>query len=559
MPTIHTGEPQQLSLFLRTDGNTHEPERGNPVIAPILLNEPAAERSPLQQVAAPSRKPKVVKKQEPTQEAAFLELYGKLKEAEAQRDGKAVLSLIGISHFNLSRQHSLWIGGNRTAYVCWRFLTKEQILFSQCDIQIREDEHNVTFSEIVTHHQYHRTHELETVYAAYVSPETATTSMIPIKLAFNEPYGQNDSFATATMETLEIGKPIVPSKLLKNVIYVQPITEIMSILREKKPYIIDWLNADAQLDVKVYLKAPWLETLYKAGYTALVSQFLYVGMMLRTDKSVEAFNRLCGPGTRPKDIFKCSKSVYTVLKDEADITIWDTLRKLEKKEQVTGDAVTIIYNMNLDCKSLNHVNTILGQKRNGRPIFTITSLVNYLNRLDMYEALVPSFALSILSDYLLMCSQLNMPPRVDGDSLRREHDIAARLCRERRNRIREEQMREWAEKERRAIEEGNTKLSRASYREDIFFVRPITEYNDLLNEAIQQDNCVAAYADRIASGKSRIFTMRETAHPERSLVTIELSPDCRTIRQKYLARNQVIRNKAINDFIERWHKQLNAA
>ena len=49
------------------------------------------------------------------------------------------------------------------------------------------------------------------------------------------------------------------------------------------------------------------------------------------------------------------------------------------------------------------------------------------------------------------------------------------------------------------------------------------------------------------------------ASSDKSLVTIELSPDCKTIRQKFLAHNQVIRNKAINDFIDRWHRQLNAA
>jgi len=52
--------------------------------------------------------------------------------------------------------------------------------------------------------------------------------------------------------------------------------------------------------------------------------------------------------------------------------------------------------------------------------------------------------------------------------------------------------------------------------------------------------------------------MRETAHPEKSLVTIELSPDCKTIRQKYLAHNQQIRNKSMTEFIERWYRQLKA-
>ena len=189
-------------------------------------------------------------------------------------------------------------------------------------------------------------------------------------------------------------------------------------------------------------------------------------------------------------------------------------------------------------KELDTLNSILGIRHNDKPVFTVTTLVNYLNRLDMYEAISTQEALPLLNDYLHMCRSLNMPPRIDGDSLKREHDIAARLTREQRNRIAEEEMRKHKEQEQREIEEGNSKLARAEYHENIYFIRPITDYNDLLDEAIQQDNCVASYASRIARGESRIFTMRETAHPEKSLVTIELSPDCKTIRQKYLARNQ---------------------
>ena len=96
------------------------------------------------------------------------------------------------------------------------------------------------------------------------------------------------------------------------------------------------------------------------------------------------------------------------------------------------------------------------------------------------------------------------------------------------------------------------------YHENVYFVRPITEYDDLLDEAAQQHNCVASYADRIAKRQSRIFTMRETAHPEKSLMTIELSPDCRTVRQKYLAYNHPVHNRSMTEFIDRWMKQLNS-
>ena len=46
--------------------------------------------------------------------------------------------------------------------------------------------------------------------------------------------------------------------------------------------------------------------------------------------------------------------------------------------------------------------------------------------------------------------------------------------------------------------------------------------------------------------------MREVAHPDRSLITIEMAPNGKTIRQKYLAYNKPIHNKSQSEFIERW-------
>ncbi|WP_080678410.1 PcfJ domain-containing protein [Ruminococcus albus] len=80
--------------------------------------------------------------------------------------------------------------------------------------------------------------------------------------------------------------------------------------------------------------------------------------------------------------------------------------------------------------------------------------------------------------------------------------------------------------------------------------------DDLLDEATQQHNCVASYAQSIAEGRSLIYVMREKKAPEKSLITIELTPKTHKIRQKLLAYNCPIRNKAQTEFIERWHKHV---
>ena len=121
------------------------------------------------------------------------------------------------------------------------------------------------------------------------------------------------------------------------------------------------------------------------------------------------------------------------------------------------------------------------------------------------------------------------------------------------------------------------KMKKYDYTEGVYFVRGIRSHDDLLDEANQQHNCVAAYGSRIANGSSYIYVLREVAKPDKSLITIELSPDGRNIRQKYLeaeiwimavepspygrniiqkylAYNQPVRNRSQSEFIDRWMK-----
>lgn len=359
------------------------------------------------------------------------------------------------------------------------------------------------------------------------------------------------------VRSMDLGRWAAPKKAEQNILFVQTDDELMHILREKKPWITAWLN-EKNYSLRAYLSAPWLETLDKAGYR--FAKVFLTGQALRWEDNTryQHLNLLVQPGTKPKDIFKTTKTVYSTLKEDENLQTWDIYRRMCKTGKLNQDTVKQVYDAGYTPKDLEYVSTILGVKYNDRNVFTWTSLINYLGRIDMYEAIDRREGLPILADYLSMCRQLEMEPRTDGDSLKREHDIAARLIRERRNEQQAQQMREAEERLRREIAEGAIKKGRLAYSERVYTVKPITDYDTLIDEARQQHNCVASYADRIAKGTSVICTMRETASPERSLVTIELSPDLRTIRQKFLAYNQPIRSKAISDFIDRWMHQIHA-
>ena len=327
------------------------------------------------------------------------------------------------------------------------------------------------------------------------------------------------------------------TKLMVDVTILQNETELFDILQKVNPYTAEWAR-ETGVDPQILLMAPHIETLCKAGYEFAKAFHSFNNI---NEESCTLFNRLCQVGTKPKNIFKTNKAIYSILKNESNLDIWDCYRRLDKTGKIKSDNVEVIYNQGFGVKDLGYINSILAKRYNGKPVFTWNTLVNYLGRLDTFEAIERKEAFVLLDDYLSMCNQLQMEPRIDGDSLKREHDIAARNCRNMRNEILSRQMTENCEV-----------MKKYNYSESIYFIRAILSYDDLLEEAKQQHNCVASYGQRIASGHSYIYVMREVAHPDRSLITIEMAPNGKTIRQKYLAYNKPIHNKSQSEFIERW-------
>lgn len=332
--------------------------------------------------------------------------------------------------------------------------------------------------------------------------------------------------------------------------YVQNEDEIRAILAEAKPWIIQWIDENSY-DIFRYLGAPWMETLCKAGYRFALN---FMGNGTRNDSTyIEYINRLTQPGTKPKTIFKTEKFVYVTLKDECDLMVWDIYRRIVKNGRLNQDTIRQAYDKHYRNKELERIGSILKATWDGRPVFTWNSLMNYLGRLETYEGFHKNtdYALELLADTLKMWHQLGMAPRIDSDSLDREHRVASVLCRQKRD---EEEARKMAEQRERVKD----KLPRLEYHEDVYFIRPIFDYDELIDEATQQNNCLACYADRIARNETFILQMRETHHPEKSLISIELSPDMKYIRQKYLAHNQPIRSRSQSEFIDRWFRQLHA-
>lgn len=356
-------------------------------------------------------------------------------------------------------------------------------------------------------------------------------------------YLNDDSSMKVEMDPIE-WKSV--NKIIYPCVCVQDGVDVDLILKVSNPYGYQWLQNSNYQNLKNHpefvLMAPELELIDKAGYSIVIE----INDKIHSGKTsiYDSFNRVCQQGRNINEIFKTTKAVYSTLKDEADICAWDVYRKLDKTGRISGDNVKILYEGHYDAKQLDQLNSILCKKYHGKSVFTWDSLINYLERVDTFEAIERDEALMLISDYLDMCRLLDVEPKIDGDSLKREHDVMARMCRYKRQEIYNEGI-------KRVAEENSI----YNYSDGSYTIRICENYDDLIDEAQQQHNCVACYASKIANESSLIFFMRRTCTPERSLITVEISPEGK-IRQKYLAYNKTVKSISQNEFLKAWQKRV---
>ncbi|MBP1562068.1 MAG: PcfJ domain-containing protein [Oscillospiraceae bacterium] len=88
-----------------------------------------------------------------------------------------------------------------------------------------------------------------------------------------------------------------------------------------------------------------------------------------------------------------------------------------------------------------------------------------------------------------------------------------------------------------------------------YAIAPLMTWGELYNESKYLRHCVATYADRYAKGSCIILGVRNANSPKVPMVTVELSPDLKHIRQARGYKNGTP-CEAVKAFIEEWHKQL---
>lgn len=354
--------------------------------------------------------------------------------------------------------------------------------------------------------------------------------------------------------------------------YYEPTEKMMNALAKKYPYsAVDilfpeeemedktrwyWkpnysLNAKKALYYKLYSEMPQLEQVIKAGYDkAIRAAFSYSyysrNYNITSSSFLSDLKRNFKSGTNIKDICKIPSFAYEYFKNIPTLSEWNEMRIVVQKYLTTKEQFDAYVTLNN-----RFPGSMASMMKKAKPLlnsgyYTPEQLLNYLNRVDLYQAIYPEEALAIIQDYISMCKQIGAEPDVNTNSLKREHDVMQRNFWSMRQQINEEK---FAEKVK-----GYKKFEFSTKQYCI--IAPETA-SDIINEGKNQRNCVGSYVNSVASGRSVVLFLRETKNVNKSLVTIEIDPKTYTIRQKYMACNMPITNKNILNFITKWEKYLN--
>lgn len=175
--------------------------------------------------------------------------------------------------------------------------------------------------------------------------------------------------------------------------------------------------------------------------------------------------------------------------------------------------------------------------------YTAKALFSYIDILKTYEALDDiRYVMCELYDYATMMKEISDKFDKYPRNFLTTHKIACRNY----NRLKKE----FSEKMFRSRIIKEYECSFGDYQ----FIYPKTT-QEIKDEAVQQNNCVASYIDDVIDGKCHIMFLRKKATPDTSLVTIEIRHDM-IVQAKRKFNNPV--TEAEQAIINAWNKKFSS-
>lgn len=301
----------------------------------------------------------------------------------------------------------------------------------------------------------------------------------------------------------------------------------------------------------LYLQYPQIEQLVKCGLQEIVLNW--------ANDSSPLYQRSFKKGNNINEITKLPKFAWQSLKNKgiSDIKIWNELRVWIQKDNLTKDQLDTVLNLNItEAQTIKLIRGILNSEYDGKKLYTLDSLLNYLERVDMYQAINTNDSIVILRDYIRMALECGVKPLTDSNSLKREHDVVMRNY----HILMKEKRQEFQDSLGECFADRGEELSKYEFSNTELIVISPKCIDDLIKEGSNNHNCVASYFENFAKGQSNIFFIRKKDAPDDSYITIELNSDFSKIKQAFYSSNREITNQNDLYFINSWiehNKQIN--
>ena len=220
----------------------------------------------------------------------------------------------------------------------------------------------------------------------------------------------------------------------------------------------------------------------------------------------------CGLHEIPKDLIRLSREHDITLNDKAVAQAKlhkDKIRNIYEIEDLRTFTKPLIGNILFyELYTPAHFNSLV-QNHN----YHYESLIRYIDNLMTYEALGnPSDVVRELNDYANMMSALSPRYEKYPRNFLTTHKIAARNY----NRLKQE----FPEELFVGIRDAHKERLQCSIGEYTFMYPRSTQ--EIKDEAVEQQNCLASYIQRVLDNKCHIVFMRKKDRPDKSLVTLEV-------------------------------------
>lgn len=374
-------------------------------------------------------------------------------------------------------------------------------------------------------------------------------------------YNKNEIFNITSLEDIEHryffdfdGRSLVYSEVLdlfKENNKYSGLNEYIAFLDHKnvprRYYETDNKNINSLNYAIKYIECPQIEKLVKAGFERIVNNWLH--------NSSDLYSRSFKNGSNINEITKLPKYAWQTLQNSGvfDIGMWNEYRIWIQKDNLSKDQLDIILNLDIrDTSTIKAIRNILNSEYNGKKLYTLDTLLNYLFRVDMYQAIPINDSITILRDYIKMCLECNIEPLTNSNSLKREHDVVMRnytlIQREKYNEKEEAKQITYNKK----IEDRLKILEKYKYQDEELEVIFPKDIDDLFQEGRNNHNCVGSYCERYANGSSNIGFIRKKDNPEQSYITIEVNSDFTKVNQAFYSSNRDITSIRDLKFIESW-------